>query len=64
MRRRTVETLAWLLIYSGLLLVALGWAIQDAGAAWGRVLWIVGVVDAAAGVVCIWWRSRMQETDP
>ena len=63
MRPQTVQTLAWVLIYSGLLLAALGWFVQDGGAAWGHVVWVLGLVDAAVGVGFIWWRSKLKETD-
>ncbi len=63
MRPQTAQTLAWVLIYSGLLLAALGWFVQDGGAAWGHALWIIGLADAAAGIGLIWWRSKMKDTD-
>jgi len=63
MQRKALEKLAWLLVYSGLLLATLGWFLQDTGAAWGHAVVIVGLADAAAGGILIWWRSRMKETD-
>ena len=63
MRPKALQTLAWVLIYSGLLLAALGWFVQDGGAAWGHAVWIAGLADVAVGVVLIWWRSRIKETD-
>lgn len=65
MKTKTLETLAWVLIYSGLLLAVLGWFVQrthDPNHDWmGWTLVVVGGLDAAAGVFLIWWRSRMSD---
>jgi hypothetical protein len=59
MKPATMETLAWVLIYSGLLLLCLGLFLQrDGGMVLGWALVVAGALDAAAGVVLIWWRSR------
>ncbi|MBX3605839.1 MAG: hypothetical protein KF788_11225 [Piscinibacter sp.] len=58
-----VETLVWVLIYGGLLGVALGLAVRDGAAALGWLLMVGGAIVAVAGVVLIWVRSRMKEED-
>jgi hypothetical protein len=58
----TVETLVWVLIYGGLLLLSLGWFVgrDDAGLGWG--LGILGAIAALTGVVLIYVRSRMKDS--
>lgn len=63
MKAKTLETLAWVLIYSGLLMVCLGWFVQRTHDPIGWTLIVAGGLDAAAGVVLIWWRSRMPNPD-
>lgn len=63
MRAKQVQSLAWVLIYSGLLGAVVGWFVQRSGAAWGHAVWVAGLLDAAAGVVLIWWRSRMKDEE-
>ncbi|MDH5339302.1 MAG: hypothetical protein OEW22_05960 [Rubrivivax sp.] len=63
MQAKTVEKLAWVLIYSGLLLACLGLFLRPAQAMVGLTLIGVGLLDAAAGVGLIYWRSRMPQTD-
>jgi hypothetical protein len=61
MKPQTMETLAWALIYSGLLVLCLGLFLQrDGGTVLGWVLVVAGVLDAAAGAGLIWWRSRLK----
>jgi hypothetical protein len=62
MRPKTAETLAWVLIYSGLLLASLGLFVRQTQAVAGTVLIVAGLLGAAAGVGLIWLRSRMAET--
>lgn len=59
MKPAAVETLVWVLIYVGLLLVVLGLAVQRLEVALGWSLVGVGAVMAAVGVLLIWVRSRM-----
>jgi hypothetical protein len=59
MKPAAVETLVWVLIYVGLLLVVLGLAVQRLEVALGWSLVGVGAVMAAVGVALIWVRSRM-----
>ena len=59
MKPKKVETLVWLLIYSGMLIAALGLFLRASEPIAGLVLIAAGLVDAAAGVLLIWLRSRM-----
>jgi len=59
MKAKKIETLVWLLIYSGLLIAALGLFLRASEPIAGLVLIVAGLVDAAAGVLLIWLRSRM-----
>lgn len=56
---RRTEARVWILIYAGLITLAMGLAIrrtEDVAGAW---LAVFGGVLIAAGLVLIWWRSRM-----
>jgi vacuolar-type H+-ATPase subunit I/STV1 len=57
-----IETLVWVLIFSGLLTLVLGIASLDHHLAAGWTLVVLGGAAAAAGVVLIWVRSRMAES--
>ena len=59
MKPKKIETLVWLLIYSGMLIAALGLFLRASEPIAGLVLIVAGLVDAAAGVLLIWLRSRM-----
>lgn len=61
MKTGTVETLAWVLIFAGALLVAWGLFAARQSVAIGGAMIVVGAVAAAAGVVLIVVRSRMQD---
>lgn len=62
MKPSTTEKLVWILIYGGLLAVALGIALQQRGStALGWTLSVGGAVVAAVGVVLIWVRSRQKD---
>jgi len=63
MKATTAETLAWVLIYGGLLLASLGLFLVPRDAAIGTATIIAGLAAAAAGVLLIWLRSRMKD-DP
>jgi hypothetical protein len=56
---KSVEALAWVLLYGGLLLLVLGLAVERAQAALGWGLVALGAVVAAVGVLLIWIRSKM-----
>ena len=59
-----MEVAIWVLLYGGLALVMVGlWSIEH-GAGWPHALVAVGAVLAAAGVVLIWLRSRLNDSEP
>lgn len=58
-----VETLVWILIFGGLLLVGLGASVRRSDDALGLGIAIVGAILAAIGAVLIYVRSRMQDPD-
>jgi len=53
-----MEKLVWVLIYSGLLLICLGVFLMRGDTIVGWVVVVAGALDAAAGAVLIWVRSR------
>lgn len=55
-----VETLVWVLLYGGLLVVGLGLSVQRSDATLGWSMVIVGAIVAAVGVVLIVVRARMK----
>ena len=55
----TVGVLIWVLIYGGLLLLAVGLAWRDVHGVMAGSVSIAGLAIAAAGVVLIWYRTRM-----
>jgi hypothetical protein len=59
-----IETLTWLLIYGGLLALALGAALRHQGAVLGWSVIVGGAAAAGLGVVLVWVRSRMAEPPP
>ncbi len=59
MKPGTVEALAWVLIYSGLLVAVLGLAVQRLDDALGWSLAVLGAAAAGVGVALIWVRSKM-----
>jgi uncharacterized membrane protein (DUF485 family) len=65
MTPRGAETLAWVFIYSGLLLLVLGVSVISLSSvatpwlAWA--LLTAGTLDAALGVGLIIWRSKMKD---
>jgi F0F1-type ATP synthase assembly protein I len=61
MKTTTVETLAWVLIYGGLLGASLGLFVQRQHDPIGWTLVVVGALAAVAGVVLIVVRSRMAD---
>ena len=61
MKPKTVEALAWLLIYSGLLLLSLGLFLRRSDDLVGWLLIAAGVADAATGATLIWRRSHMTD---
>jgi hypothetical protein len=60
MKTSTLETLIWVLIYGGLLVVSLSIFVADRSNALGLALGAVGAIATAAGVVLIVVRSRIK----
>ena len=52
---------AWAMIYSGLLLAAVGLALKRHEVEWSWILIAAGALDAVAGVVLVWVRSRLPD---
>lgn len=63
MQPAALEKWVWLLIYGGLLTLALGLALLRSEAPWGWLLVGLGGMAAAAGVVLIFVRARLPATD-
>lgn len=59
MKTSTVEALAWVLIYGGLLLLSLGLFVVRSDTMLGWLLGLAGGAIAVAGAVLIFLRSRM-----
>ena len=55
-----LEKLVWLLIYGGLLALCLGIFVRPLHDAIGWALVAGGLAVTVAGVLGIWWRSRMK----
>ncbi len=49
----------WILIYGGMFLLCVGFALQQQGRLAGAGVMLAGALAAAVGVVLIWVRSRM-----
>jgi membrane protein YdbS with pleckstrin-like domain len=56
-----IESLVWILIYGGLLVLAIGLALVQGGVGQAWSIVAAGIVIAAAGVVLIYVRSRMTD---
>ena len=54
-----VERLAWIFLYGGLLVLILGVFVAREATVLGSAIEITGSIAAAAGVLLIWIRSRM-----
>lgn len=61
MHNPRMEKLAWIAVYSGMLIAVLGWFVQGAAPIAGTVLMVAGGLDVAVGVLLIWLRSRRAE---
>jgi xanthine/uracil/vitamin C permease (AzgA family) len=59
-----IDVLIWVLIFGGMLALALGLVVRraDAGLGWGIA--IASILAIVAGVVLIWVRSRAPEGGP
>ena len=58
-----IQTLIWVLIYGGLLTLVLGLASHSRAPVTAFWLMFVGTTLAAAGVLLIWVRARLQADD-
>ncbi|MES2716954.1 MAG: hypothetical protein V4795_14390 [Pseudomonadota bacterium] len=59
MKTSTVETLVWVLVYGGALLLVLGLFAARSDSTLGWLLGLAGAATALAGVVLVYLRSRM-----
>ena len=57
-----IQKWIWILIYLGMILLALGLAVQRSDTALGWGIAAPGIAAIAAGIVLIWVRSRMKNT--
>jgi hypothetical protein len=60
MSAQRIETWTWVLIYSGLLSLSLGWFVTPTRGPWGELMITGGIIAAVVGVVLIFVRSRMK----
>jgi hypothetical protein len=60
MSAQKIETLAWVLLYGGLLGAIVGWFVAPARGPLGELLITAGAIAAGAGIVLIVMRSRMK----
>jgi len=56
-----IESWIWILIYGGLALISVGFALQQRGRSWGLAVIVAGALAAVLGIVLIWVRSRMAD---
>jgi membrane protein DedA with SNARE-associated domain len=63
MRAKQVQNWVWILIYAGMILFALGMAVRQRDPALGGAIALPGVALVAIGIVLIWIRSRMKDTE-
>ena len=57
---RRVELATWALVYGGMGLAAIGFALQRERAEFGWAFVVIGACAVLAGIVLIWLRSRMR----
>ena len=62
MKPSTLETLIWVLIYGGLLVLSLSFFVSQQHGAIGTTLAVAGSVITALGAVLVVVRSRMKDT--
>lgn len=58
-----IATLTWVLIFGGMLMLALGLVVRRTDAGLGLGIALASLVAITVGVVLIWVRSRMKEGD-
>ena len=54
-----LEAWIWIVIYGGLAVLSVGFALQQQGRPYGVGVMLAGALAVALGVVLIWVRSRM-----
>jgi hypothetical protein len=62
MNAKLVHTWIWILIYAGIILLALGLAVQRSDTTLGWGIAGPGIALISGGIVLIWVRSRMKTT--
>jgi formate hydrogenlyase subunit 3/multisubunit Na+/H+ antiporter MnhD subunit len=63
MSAAAIEKLIWTLVYGGMLLMGLGFALLQGDAPWGWGLVACGGAAALVGVVLVFVRARMKDVD-
>lgn len=63
MSASALDALIWVLVYGGLIVLGLGFAVQRSDAALGWGLVVAGAVVAAVGALLVVVRSRMATQD-
>ncbi len=64
MSPKVIERITWVMIYGGLLVVGLAFALRDTHAVLAWTLGVAGAIETLIGVALIWVRSRMPESVP
>ena len=59
-----LATLTWVLIFGGMLMLALGLVVRRTDVALGLGIVAVSIAAIVVGALLIWVRSRMKEDDP
>ena len=57
-----IQKWIWILIYVGMVLLALGLSVQRSDASLGWGIAVPGIALIVVGIVLIWLRSRMKNT--
>jgi Mn2+/Fe2+ NRAMP family transporter len=63
MSHKRLATWTWSLIFGGMLTLALGLTVQKIDPMLGWVLVVASVLAVVVGIVLIWLRSTMNDTD-
>lgn len=59
-----IAVLTWVLIFGGMLMLALGLVVARTDAGLGMGIAVVSLAAIVIGVVLVWLRSRMKEDGP
>ena len=59
MSKKKLEAWVWVLIYSGILGLSLGWFVEERSPALGWTLLVLGGLGVVSGAALIYLRSRM-----